>query len=226
MIKKYFLVIGVIAGLAAGFVGGFYVEKNRTDGPGLNAVINQALGKPSDVDFGIFWQVWNRLHAEYVDKGKLNTQNLVYGAIQGMVDSVGDPYTVFFTPKDAKDFAQEIKGTFGGVGIELGMRNDVLTVIAPIKDSPAQRAGIQAGDRIVGIDGKTSRGMRVDQAVSLIRGPLKTAVTLTISRDSSKEPKDYKLVRETIKIPAVDWKMRDDNVAYLQVFIFNQNVDS
>jgi len=163
---------------------------------------------------------------KFVDKNKLNAEAMVYGAIEGMVNSIGDPYTVFLTPKDSESFANEIKGAFGGVGIEIGERNQTLTVIAPIKDSPAEKAGIRAGDKIIKIDDKPTAGMRVNEAVALIRGEKGTTVALTISRNGEKEAREFKLTRATIKIPAVKWKLIDGDIAYIEVFSFNQNVDS
>lgn len=212
--------------LALGFGGGVFFQKSRSTPALVAQISNTEVGKPNDVDFRMFWNVWSLLQTNYVDKGKLDSQKMLYGAIDGLVKSVGDPYTSFFPPKESEQFAQQIKGAFGGVGIELGQRDGVLTVIAPIKDSPAERAGILAGDKIYKIDGKSTEGMDVSGAVDIIRGEQGTAVTLTIVRESLKEPKDFKLLRDTIKIPAVAWKMLDNNIAYVQVFVFNQNVDS
>ncbi len=224
--KIFLQVLIPLIAVAIGFGSGVYFQKSRADSPALQTIVNQDNGKPNGVDFAIFWDAWNLLHKNYVDKGNLDTQKLVYGAIDGMVNSIGDPYTVFFPPKESKAFAEQIQGSFGGVGIELGNRENMLTVVAPIKGTPAERAGILAGDRIAKIDGISTEGMKVEEAVNKIRGPKGTSVTLLITRESAKEPQDYKLIREIIKIPAVAWKMVDGNVAYLQVFIFNQNVDA
>ena len=159
--SKIFLQILVpIIALAIGFGGGIYFQRtqDRTGSIGA-AVFSQDAGKPDGVDFSIFWSAWNLLHENYVDKGSLDTQKLVYGAIDGMVNSIGDPYTVFFPPKESKAFAEQIKGSFGGVGIELGNRDNVLTVIAPIEGTPAKRAGILAGDKIIKIDGTSTEGL-------------------------------------------------------------------
>ncbi len=226
MQNKFVFPSTLILALAIGFFGGIYFQKSHQSGSTLGTIVNQDVSKPDSVDFSMFWDAWNLIHRNYVDKGKLDTQKLVYGAIDGMVNSIGDPYTVFFPPQESKAFAEQIKGSFGGVGIELGNRDNMLTVIAPIKGTPAERAGILAGDKIAKIDGISTDGMKVEAAVNKIRGPKGTSVTLSIARASAKELKDYKLARETIKIPAVAWKMVNGNVAYLQVFIFNQNVDA
>ncbi len=221
--KKYYTIGGIILGAVLVFMAGRY---SVSPSSGLAAVIHQDSGKPADVDFSTFWEVWNLLKSNYVDKDKLNTQDMINGAIDGLVHSTGDPYTTFFSPKESKQFQEQISGSFGGVGIELGMRDDILTVIAPIKDSPAQHAGILAGDKILKIDDKSTDGMKVEEAVTLIRGPQNTSVTLSIFTPNSSKAKDVKLTRQIIKIPAVEWKMLDGNVAHLQVLIFNQNVDA
>ena len=154
---------------------------------------------------------------------------MVYGAIQGMVNAIGDPYTMFFEPDTSKKFQEEIAGAFGGVGMELGFKNDTLTVIAPIKDTPAFKAGIKSGDRIVKIDGNSTAGMTVDEAVSKIRGKPGTKVTLTIAPPANGTIRDITLTREIIKVPAVDWKIIEHdgkNTAYIQIYTFSQNVDS
>lgn len=226
MQNKFLFPTGFIVALVIGFFGGMQFQKMHQSTTVGAAVINQTAGEPNGVDFSMFWDAWNLLQKNYVDKNKLDTQTLVYGAIDGMVNSLGDPYTVFFPPKESKAFAEQIRGSFGGVGIELGNRDNILTVIAPIRGTPAERAGILAGDKIVKIDGTSTEGMKVEEAVNKIRGTKGTSVTLTIARASAGELKDHKLTREIIKIPAVAWKMLDGNVAYLQVFIFNENVDA
>lgn len=211
------LIVGIIL-IALGFGVGVSYQKKKAEG---------SIATPAtEVNFGLFWDAWNVVQDKYVDKSKLNTQTMVYGAIDGMVNSLGDPYTVFFSPKDSAAFADEIKGAFGGVGIEIGLKDQVLTVIAPIKDSPAERAGMLAGDKILKIDDKSTNGLGVSEAVALIRGPRGTTVTLTISQEGQKEEKVIKLVRATIKIPAVTWKLQDNSIAVLQIFTFNQNADS
>ncbi len=212
--------------LAFGFVGGVYFEKYKSPVPLLTNLVNPDGNKqPDAVDFSLFWQVWNLLHERYVDKDQLSTQDLIYGAIDGMVKKTGDPYTVFFPPQQSENFNQEIAGSFGGVGIEVGMKNDILTVITPIKDSPADKAGILAGDKIVKIDDKSTAGMDINTAVNLIRGKIGTTVRLTYVRKSTPNGKEVSLVRDTIKVPAVKWEMVDGHIAHLEIFEFSKNVD-
>lgn len=231
LFTRKLLIIAIIISLAAGFGGGILFIQYKTTGTTdttnlLRQLIGKETGKPEDVDFSLFWDAWNTINSKYVNKAKINTQDLVYGAIKGMVNSLGDPYTVFFEPEGSKKFQEVISGAFGGVGIEIGKRNDVLTVIAPIKDTPAFKAGIKSGDKILKIDSKTTTDMALDEAVNLIRGKPGTRVTLTISNGNTRI---VELVRENIKIPAVSWNMlgqNGKNIAYMQIFAFNQNVDS
>jgi len=223
---KILTIILVIVSLIIGFVGGSYFQAHQIQAPVVGNLINREVNQPKDVDFSVFWTAWDLLHSKYVDKSKLDTQNLVFGAIDGMVKAVGDPYTVFFRPKESKEFNEQISGSFSGIGIEIGLKDDVLTVIAPIKNTPAARAGLLAGDKILKIDDKKTEGMKLDEAVSLIRGPKGTSVKLTILREKEKETKEVTIVRDIIKIPAVEWKLLGEDVAYIEIFTFNKNVDS
>ena len=151
-----------------------------------------------------------------------------------MVDAIGDPYTVFFEPTQAKQFAQEISGAFGGVGMEIGVKNDILTVIAPLPNTPAARAGILAGNKILKINGASTQGLSTEEAVSTIRGKVGTKITITISGSDDK-PRDITMTRETIKVPTVVWKMLTNpstssgqaskNIAYIQAYQFNENIN-
>ena len=225
MNKKY-LIIAVILSLAVGFAGGFYFQQYQIPLPIGRELINRDIGQPQGVDFGLFWKVWDLLQTRYVDKEQLDTQELVYGAIDGLVKAVGDPYTVFLKPKESESFAQEISGSFGGIGIEIGIRNNALTVVTPLKNTPAERAGLLAGDRILKIGDKATEDMKVNEAVNLIRGPKGTPIRLTIGRDGVTKTKEVTIIRDTIRIPTVEWELLDDNTAYIQLFVFNKNVDA
>lgn len=224
--KNKFAII-LITILVAGFAGGFYFHQNYTGiTVPLKEIINREKDMPQGVDFSIFWETWDLIQTRYVDKDKLDTQELVYGALDGLVKSVGDPYTVFLRPKESQSFAQEIQGTFGGIGIEIGLRDNVLTVIAPINGTPAEKSGILAGDKILKIGDKSTEGIKINEAVELIRGPKGTPVRLTINRESFSTSKEITIFRDTIRIPTVSWKLIDNNTAYVQLFVFNRNVDA
>lgn len=178
-----------------------------------------------NADLSLFWETWNSLQKRYVDKSKIDTQKMIYGAIEGMVSSVGDPYTVFFNPEDSKRFIDDSSGEFEGVGMEVGIKKDSLQVVTPLEGTPAKKAGLRAGDIIVKIDGQQTSDMSVDEAVNLIRGTRGTEVTLSIYRDEWKETRDIKLVRELIDIPAVKWRMVNKDTAYIQLFQFSEDAD-
>lgn len=137
------------------------------------------------------------------------TKEQEYGMIAGFVASYKDPYTVFFPPKEAKSFAENVKGSFGGVGMNVGMKDGNIVVIAPLKDSPAMKAGIKAGDIITAVDGKNMLGMQSDEAVSLIRGPLDTPVKITVLHVGGKAVTDITIIRKEIKIPTLDTEKKN-----------------
>ena len=176
-----------------------------------------------DVDFNLFWNVWDELKDKYVDKEKLDDKKMFYGAIKGMVDSIGDPYTVFMEPKVAKEFSDDLAGTFEGIGAEIGKKNDIITIVAPLADMPAEKAGLQAGDQIYAINGVSTAGLAIDEAVNKIRGPKGTEVTLTIFRKGFDKTKDFKIIRQTIIVKSVKTKMSDDNIFTITIANFNDD---
>lgn len=173
-----------------------------------------------DVDFNLFWDVWNTIQQEYYDKNVPDTQ-LFYGALSGIVASLGDPHSTFLTPEDTSGFNEELDGKFEGIGTEIGLRNNILTVIAPLDNSPALKAGLRPKDSILEIDGNKTEGMSLSKAVSLIRGKQGTKVVLTIYRDGLKEPKKISITREAIIVKSVEFEWKDNNIAYIKIRQFN-----
>lgn len=198
----------LVAALAFG--AGFVVAGGGTTASVISHIpfIGDGLDATPDTnaDLSGFWKAWNALEANYVithaSSTLPGTKERVYGAIEGLAASYDDPYTVFFPPEEAKQFAETISGSFAGVGMEIDMKDGVLTVIAPLKGTPAEEAGIKAGDQIVMIDGKSTDGLSIDKAVRQIRGPIGTTVQLTIIRDG--KPLDIKIVRATIQVPETE----------------------
>ena len=174
---------------------------------------------PRGVDFGILWNVWKSVESKYHDSGKLDAQKMVYGAAEGVVKSLGDPYSVFLEPKEAKKFGEDIAGEFGGIGAELGYKNGIV-IIAPLKNMPAERVGLRAGDRILEINGTSTLDMTLEDAVSNIRGEKSTTVRLLISREGSPDTIEFKIVRETIKVPTLEWSKKTGDIAYLKIHNF------
>lgn len=158
----------------------------------------------SEKDFAPFWKVWNLLDEKYVGATTTSKEERIYGAVQGLVDSLGDPYTVFFPPEESKIFESDISGTFTGVGMEIDVKDGILTVVAPLKDSPAERAGMRTGDRVLRIDGTDTKGMSVDKAVKLIRGAEGTKVVLTVLPQGGKDTVERTIVRSKIEMPTIE----------------------
>lgn len=191
----------------------------------INASLNSTKDKPEDVDFALFWKAWNTVNEKFVRTKVASTttdKDKVYGAIKGMVESVNDPYTVFFPPAEATSFESEIEGNFEGVGMEMGIKNEILTVITPLKGSPAEKAGIRPGDKVIQIEGKITTDYSIDQAVKLIRGKKGTAVTLLIVREGVEKPIEIKIVRDTINLPTIDTKLdTKNNIFTIKLYTFS-----
>ncbi len=200
IINSFFAIILIGAVFYSGF---WYGQNHRPSIEKIGGISNLEINKPADVDFTLFWDAWAKVQEKFVNRSKLDYQKMVYGAISGMLSALDDPYTVFMTPQEKKDFSQSMKGNFEGIGAEIGIRKNVLTILAPIVDSPAERAGLKAGDKILKINDKSSDGLSVDEAVSLIRGEKGTEVRLAIFREGWKETKDFKIVRDKIIVPIV-----------------------
>lgn len=167
-------------------------------------VVNTAASSQTPVDFGLFWDVWTKVTRYYVDPAMIDTQQMVYGAISGMVAAVGDPYTSFFPPKENKEFKEDLGGAFEGIGAQLGMKDSRVIIVSPLKGMPAEEAGLKPDDIILKVDGKDTVGWTIEDAVNAIRGPKGTKVVLTIVSPLSTEgPKDIAIVRNTITVPSV-----------------------
>ena len=176
-----------------------------------------------DIDFNLFWDVWDVLHKEYVDQGQLNEKEMFYGALRGLVASLADPYTIFMNPKVAQEFADDLAGTFEGIGAEIGIRDDILTIIAPLTDMPAEKAGMRAGDKVYAINGESTAGISIDEAVRKIRGHKGTEVILTISRNGLDSVKDITIIRGVIIVKSVKTELRDDNIFVVKITNFNDD---
>ncbi|MCA9356770.1 PDZ domain-containing protein, partial [Candidatus Kaiserbacteria bacterium] len=157
-------------------------------------------------DLTEFWKVWDLLDEKFSQSSStdsLSAEEKIQGAIDGLVSSYGDPYTVYFPPADAAAFDADIAGNFSGVGMEVGLREGMVTVISPLPDTPAEKAGIMAGDVVVKIDDTTTEKMRIDEAVRMIRGEKGTVVNLQVYREGESGFLDIPVTRDTINIPTV-----------------------
>ena len=199
--------------IAGSFGFGFWVGKLQVICP---------FCAPGDVDLSLFWQTYYKLQEKFVSPEKIDQQKIIYGAISGMIKTLGDPYTVFLNPEEAQKFEEELSGFFEGVGMEIGIKKDQLTVVSPVEGTPAQKAGLRAGDKILKINDKDTFDLSIEEAVTLIRGPKGTEVILTIFRNGWDKPKEFKITRDIIKIPTLEWKLIDNDIAYLHIYQFNQ----
>ncbi len=190
-----------------------------------------------DVDFKQFWAVWNHVKNNYV-KSDIPETKLFYGALAGIVASLGDPYSVYLDPEISQKFEEEISGSFEGIGAEIGIKDDRLTVVAPLPGTPAEKSGLVSGDKILAIDGYDTTGIAIDFAVSKIRGEKGTEVILTILSEGQNEPREVKISRDRIEIDSVvfskkdsngknegedGFEMKDGNIAYVELRYFNEN---
>jgi carboxyl-terminal processing protease len=225
--------IGVVI-VAASFGLGMFFGASRSGMLAAAAAYQSAGfdGMPGNADFAPLWRVWKAIDERYVPgriatttatstpTGATDPQERIWGMAQGLAASIGDPYTVFFPPADAEIFEDDISGSFEGVGMEIAIRSNVLTVVSPLKDSPAQKAGMLAGDKILKIDDMPTEGLPVDKAVKRIRGPKGTVVTVTIYREGEKEPRDIKITRDVINIPTLQTETKN-GVFIIELYNFS-----
>ena len=175
-----------------------------------------------EVDFDLFWDVWESLEDQYYQQKEIADSDLFYGSIRGMVAALGDPYTIFFDPEQAQAFNQELQGTFEGIGAEIGIKHDRLTIIAPLPDTPAKKAGLRAGDKILAIDDVDTYNMFIDEAVRRIRGPKGSEVVLTVLSKDDTSPREVGIIRDKIIINTVSWEIVEGNkdLVYIRIFSF------
>ncbi len=211
--------------LAGGiFAAGFLSAQLTPFSEASPADLPDAEGLPFNT--ALLKEAWSTLQKHYINSGELSDEELMYGAVSGMVDAVDDPHTQFLTPDDTKKFLENVSGEFEGVGMRIGMRGGQLTVIAPIEGTPADKAGVKAGDTIVEINGTSTSDVTLDEAVTRIRGPKGTTVTLTIFREAWEETREVPIERGAIEIPSMRWEMKDGNVAYIKLHHFSRILDS
>ncbi|MFA5987907.1 MAG: S41 family peptidase [Candidatus Paceibacterota bacterium] len=217
-----YISLGIVF-LAGAFLSGVYFGfENRPAVSKVTSIFGKEETSSAEVDFGPFWQTWNVLEQKFVGGNEeVSDQDKVWGAIEGLVKSYGDPYTVFMPPVEAKMFAEDIRGNFSGVGMEIGIKDEILTVIAPLKNTPAERAGLQSGDQIIKIDETATAGLSVDEAVRIIRGETGTVVKLTILKKGNEEPKEIKVTRAVITIPTIETALRADNIFVINLYNFS-----
>lgn len=170
-------------------------------------VINQNE-QPQVVDYNLLWDAMKVVNDKYIER-PVNAQKLLYGAVKGAIDAVGDPYTTFFEPKQLENFQTNLKGSFEGIGAVVGKKDGNIVIVSPLDESPAAKAGLKAKDIIGKVNGELVNDWSVEQAVDKIRGTKGTKVTLTIIREGKDKPFDVTIVRDTIKVKSVKWEIKE-----------------
>jgi carboxyl-terminal processing protease len=217
--RKNLISLFLVGMICTGFWLGFYFGEIQGISKGMTRV-----SPVGGMDFSLFWEAYHVLDEKFVEPEKLDPEKMIYGAISGMVKSLEDPYTVFMPPKDTKTFMEDVSGVFEGVGMQIDIKKGQLQVIAPLEGTPAQKAGLRAGDKILKVDDTYTQDITIDEAVNLIRGPKGTEVVLTIFREDWNQSKEIPIIRNSIEIPSLRWELNeeDSSIAYLKLYHFSE----
>lgn len=214
--KLVIFLIGLPLAVLIFFVG-VYVGGGKSYAPPGGATDTSVV---TSNQFEPYWKAWQILEQKYVEAGSTTPQQKIYGSIQGLASSFGDPYTVFFPPVESKQFAEDIAGNFEGVGMEIGIKDKQLQVVTPIKDSPAERAGVKSGDLILKIDEKSTVDMPVDVAVKLIRGKGGTTVKILFLTKGASKPVERSIVRDVINVPTIETSTKPGGIFIIRLYSF------
>lgn len=227
-LSKSFLTTFAIIGILVAFGGGMLAQKNIDAGGMLANTYSSHVIKTQtgEIDVDALVKAYDILNDKFIPTTPSSTipteDEKIYGAIAGLAATYGDPYTVFFPPEEAKQFEEEVRGDFSGIGLEIGIKNNTITAVSPLKNTPAEKAGIKPGDAILKIDDISTQGMPVEEAINHIRGPKGTTVVLTI-KNSTGATHEVSIKRDTINIPIIDTKLRDDGVFVISLYSFSAN---
>ena len=230
--KKIILPILLLVIMGGIFLSGFYLGnsnrplRNRQT-LAYSEEARQAFlnGDRESFDFNLYFEVWNSIKSNHFSKNQIKERDLFYGSLEGLAGATDDPYTVFMNPELTTEFYQDLAGTFEGIGAEVGKRDDMITIVAPLEGMPAQKAGLRAGDKVYAINSESALGLTVTEAVKKIRGPKGTTVTLTIIRGEAK-PFDVEIVRDKIVIASVETEMRSDGYYIIRITNFNDDTEA
>ncbi len=233
-ITRIILIVAIALFLfGGGYRVGEYSATRALTGASYGAKVGSTTreAQKRDVDFAIFWETWDKLSQKYIDKGKIQPQKMLYGAVRGMVASVEDPYTFFLTPEENKQSKDDLGGKFEGIGAQLGLKSNRIVVIAPLKDSPAEQAGVRAGDFVNKVNGVSTKNWTLVAAVSKIRGPEGTSVKLTLEREGREL--DVTIARRQIQVASVEVSTEKSakcqencpQVGYIKIIQFGENTN-
>lgn len=215
--KKIAIFVTIVGLIFISFMSGYFVREIEA---------SKTFFGPQETDFTLITEAYQLLKNEFVDPNGIDDKILIHGAVSGMVDALRDPYTTFFNSEDTKRFLEDSDGKFEGVGMEVGLRNNQFQVIAPLRGTPADKAGLLPGDKILKVDGVETNEISVDEAVNLIRGPKGTEVKLTVIREGWDEPRDIFIARDVIELPSLEWELIDGDIAHIKFYHFSRNADS
>lgn len=228
MYAKKNLIFTILALILVFLLGWKFAEYNLAnqrivieteDGPRLI----ETYDNPQNVNLNLYWEVWEKLEFSYLDGQKVtDDQELIYGSIKGLTDALGDPYTVFMTPIETKQFDDNLNNALEGIGAELTVEDGLLVVLSPLKNSPAEAAGLLPGDVIYQIDGETTSDLTLYEAITKIRGEKGTSVTLTIIRVDEDLPFDVSIKREKIEVDSVVYELFDEEIGYVGINQFSE----
>jgi carboxyl-terminal processing protease len=219
--RKFVIVIVIIFLCTTSFFTGVYAAQKK--GVTLPASNKEQTVSAKNVDLNLFFSVWNTLKEKSIYYKDNPNEEAIYGAISGLAESLGDPYTTFMGPKETKEFNESLQGSFSGIGAEVGIKDNLLTIIAPLKNSPSEKAGLMAGDKIIKIQGEIAANYSINEAISKIRGEQGTEVELEIYRNGSPETKLIKIMRDIIVIPTISTETKND-VFIITVHNFGEKV--
>lgn len=229
MPKKTFILVSLLVTFLLGLGTGLLFAKTKggqNDAADLATFLNIENVFSKKPTFDLLKEGADIISTRYADVGDVKVEALIYGAMEGMVKALDDPYSVFLAPKDVKLFKDDVRGIFEGIGTEIGVRDEVLTVISPLRGNPAERAGVKAGDKILYVDDAEMKGRSLDEAVRLIRGPKGSEVILTVSREGHEGNIKIPIRRDIIKVPILEWEKKAGDVAYISLFHFTETASS
>ncbi|HRW09927.1 MAG TPA: S41 family peptidase [Caldilineaceae bacterium] len=220
-LKWFGILIGLVILVAASFGAGLFLGSTNL----LTPCVIRTADQPSQ--FHIFWQAWNLVQKDFVDRTALDPTQLTYGAIRGMVAALGDTgHSAFLTPQEKAEQASSLSGNFSGIGAQMGVRNGLPVIVAPLDGGPAIKAGVKAGDILVRVDGEDVTTMQLSALVEKVRGPVGSTVTITVLRPADNKSYDFTITRAEIDVPAATWTMiPGTNVALIRLSEFSQNAN-
>src|SRR3989339_602974 len=221
--NKNKIITSVILVLIGGLIGYGINDKPQIIFENVQDQKSEVVEDNAPLDLTNLWKVYNILQTDYFDATVFNSQKQINGAIKGLVESVGDPYTVYMSSEENSAFKTSLAGEFEGIGAELSIRQGALIVISPLKDSPAEKAGLKSGDIIYKIGDEFAGDMYLLEAIMKIRGPQGTYVNLTILRETEAEPVELSIKRDTITIPDVDYKELEGDIFHISIYQFGDN---